>query len=355
LLGYSNEAIPSFDRRFDVENLMRKLLPFLLCLLAGGALTSSTRSILLWKQGKELFLPKGGYGSGILDGKLILAGGTHWKDDKKLWLDEVVAYDPQADKWGTLTPLPKPLAYGASVAHEGAFYFVGGAGPEHAERAGYRLRRQDGKYQWEQFTTLPMDRCYSKAAILKNELFLVAGGDSVADLSTASSILLSASLSEQKPVWKTRSPIPGEGRAVFAAATCNGKLYVFGGCNADADGVRNLASAYRYDPALDRWSRLKDTPAPVRAWSASSPDKRFIFLFAGFSSPTPSDPTIPKDGQFEKRVYRYDTVNDDYQEVAPLPYANADISFHFFKGVAYGAGGEPKGKARSPWTFIGEF
>jgi len=45
--------------------------------------------------GQRSSVTKGGYGSGFLDGKLILAGGTHWRDDKKLWLDEVVAYDPE--------------------------------------------------------------------------------------------------------------------------------------------------------------------------------------------------------------------------------------------------------------------
>ena len=78
--------------------------------------------------------------------------------------------------------------------------------------------------------------------------------------------------------------------------------------NVDAGAIQNLASAYRYDPTLDRWNRLKDTPVPTRAWSASSLDKRFIFLFGGYSSSTPSDPSRPEDGQFEKRVYRYDTV-----------------------------------------------
>jgi hypothetical protein len=89
---------------------MRQTLSILLFLLAGVAVTSSTHTILRWKQGKDLLLPKGGYGSGFLDGKLVVAGGTHWKDDKKLWLDEVVAYDAAGDKWETLTPLPKPLA-----------------------------------------------------------------------------------------------------------------------------------------------------------------------------------------------------------------------------------------------------
>jgi hypothetical protein len=58
---------------------------------------------------------------------MVLAGGTHWKDDKKLWLDEVVAYDPEGDKWENLTPLPRPLAYDASASQDGVFYF--GVGP----------------------------------------------------------------------------------------------------------------------------------------------------------------------------------------------------------------------------------
>ena len=74
---------------------MRKILSILLFLLAGAAVTSTTNSTLRWNQGKDLLFPKGSYGSGFLDGKLVLAGGTDWKDDKKLWLDEVVAYDPQ--------------------------------------------------------------------------------------------------------------------------------------------------------------------------------------------------------------------------------------------------------------------
>ena len=333
--------------------MMKSISAILISLTVLMMTLSAAGPVLNWKEGKKLTLAKGGYASGIFNGKLLLAGGTHWKDDKKLWTDEVVAYDPDRDQWEMFPPLPKALAYGASAADEEAFYFLGGAGPEKAERAGYRLKRQGSAYRWEEFTQLPMDRSYSRAVILDGQLFLAGGSDSVNDLSKASTALLSLSLKKPKATWKMVRPMPGEGRAVFAATSCNGKLYVFGGCLVEGGDVRNLASAYRYDPRTDQWTRLHDLPAATRAWSASSGDGRFIFLFGGYSS-SPDSNVKAQSGHFEKRVYRYDTKLDTYQEMSPLPFANADMSFHFLKSAFYGAGGEPVQKARSAWTFIGE-
>jgi N-acetylneuraminic acid mutarotase len=333
--------------------MMKSISAILISLTVLMTTFSAAGPVLNWKEGRKLTLAKGGYASGIFSGKLLLAGGTHWKDEKKLWLDEVVAYDPNRDQWETFPALPKALAYGASAADEEAFYFLGGAGPEKPERAGYRLQRQGSTYQWEEFTQLPVDRSYSRAVILDGQLFLAGGSDSVNDLSKASTALLSLSLKKPKATWKTVRPMPGDGRAVFAAASCKGKLYVFGGCLVDGGDVRNLASAYRYDPAADQWTRLHDLPAPTRAWSASSADGRFIFLFGGYST-SPESNAKTQSGHFEKRVYRYDTKLDTYQEMSPLPFANADMSFHFLKGAFYGAGGEPVQKARAAWTFIGQ-
>jgi N-acetylneuraminic acid mutarotase len=333
--------------------MMKSISAILISLSVLMTTLSAAGPVLNWKEGKKLTLAKGGYASGIFNGKLLLAGGTHWKDDKKLWTDEVVANDPSRDQWETFRPLPKALAYGASATDEAAFYLLGGAGPERPERAGYRFRRQGGTYRWEEFTQLPLDRSYSRAVILDGQLFLAGGSDSVNDLSKASTALLSLSLKKPQATWKSLRPMPGEGRAVFAAASCNGKLYVLGGCLVDDGDVRNLASAYRYDPATDQWTRLHDLPAATRAWSASSGDSRFIFLFGGYSSSADSNAKL-QSGHFEKKVYRYDTKLGIYQEMSPLPFANADMSFHFLKGAFYGAGGEPVQKARAAWTFIGE-
>ncbi len=335
---------------------MWQFFSFFLPLLAFAGMTLlAIAPALRWKLGRDLPVPKGGYGSGFLDGKLILAGGTYWKDDKKLWLDETVAYHPQADRWESLPPLPKPLAYAASASDGHAFYFLGGAGPETSERRSYRLKLENGRYSWEQFTELPMDRCYARAVILNGQLLVVGGTTNISDLSSASSSLLALSLSDARATWKMLSPMPGEGRAVFAATVCGGKLYVFGGCTADAKGnVRNLSSACQYDPSLNRWLQLKDVPVPTRGWGASAADDRYIYLFGGYAVPVSPDSDRAQEGYFENRVYRYDTVRGHYEETTSMPHASGDISFHYFDGAFYGGGGEPKMKARSPWIFIGK-
>ncbi len=195
--------------------MMKWISAILISLTALMMTLSAAGPVLNWKEGKKLTLAKGGYASGIFNGKLLLAGGTHWKDDKKLWTDEVVAYDPDRDQWEMFPPLPKALAYGASAADEGAFYFLGGAGPEKAERAGYRLKRQGSTYRWEEFTQLPMDRSYSRAVILDGQLFLAGGSDSVNDLSKASTALLSLSLKTPKATWKIASPNARRGARRF--------------------------------------------------------------------------------------------------------------------------------------------
>ena len=335
---------------------MWQFFSFSLPFLAFAAMTLlGIAPALRWKLGRDLPLPKGGYGSGFLDGKLILTGGTHWKDGNKLWLDETVAYDPRADRWESLPPLPKPLAYAASASDGHTFYFLGGAGPETSERRSYRLKLENGRYRWEPFTELPMDRCYARAVILNGQLLVIGGTTNLSDLSTASTSLLALSLSDARATWKTLSPMPGEGRAVFAAAACGGKLFVFGGCTADAKGnVRNLSSACQYDPLLNRWSQLRDVPVPTRGWAASAADDRYVYLFGGYSVSESRDSGPAQEGQFENRVYRYDTVRGDYEETTPMPHASSDISFHYFDGAFYGGGGEPKMKARSPWIFIGK-
>ena len=44
-------------------------------------------------------LPRGGCAVGVLDGRMILAGGTYWSEGRKIWSDRVDFFDPVANRW----------------------------------------------------------------------------------------------------------------------------------------------------------------------------------------------------------------------------------------------------------------
>ena len=311
-----------------------------------------------WRQGAELPLGRGSYASGIVEGRLILAGGTYWRQDRKQWLDETVAYEIGRDRWTQIARLPKPLAYGAGVVWRDEFYYLGGGGPEEAERYGYRLRNKAGNYAWEGFTELPRGFAVGAAQILDNRLYLIGGAG--AKLETASPAVFSLNLSDSSSVWRSLEPIPGPGRALMASAVCASHIFIFGGMAFDTDGQRvNLRSAWRYSPGLNEWRRLRDVPIATRAWSASAGKHGYIYLLGGYSdssyeSSGNESPGGRPEGQFVNRVWRYDTQKDEYLELNPLPHALCDVSFHPYRQALYGAGGEPGPKMRAPWTFIGE-
>ncbi len=313
---------------------------------------SESKPAISWKEGSQLALPKGGAAGGIVNGLLVLAGGTYWEGGQKVWLDQVIAYDCAHDRWIDLPPLPKALGYGAGAVWKNQLYYLGGAGPDRAKETSYCLRSIDGRYRWEPFTALPQALCYAQAEVVENTLYLCGGAAHPAKLETAAAALFALPLAGKPATWTSLAPVPGPGRALFALTGCQGKLFLFGGCYASAQGeVVNLQDACAYDPASNLWRRLKPVPAPTRAWSASAWNDRYLFLLGGYT--TSNQAGVPG-GKFEEQVLRYDTKRDEYEAVASLPKGVADISFHKWNNAFYGAGGEPGMKRRAPWTFIGE-
>ena len=219
---------------------------------------------------------------------------------------------------------------------------------------GYRLIHKVEGYFWEKFTTLPAPFCSGRAEIVGETLYMMGGAKHPAKLETAFQSVWALRLSGQASAWKSMAQLPGQGRALFASAVHDGKIYVFGGMSADATGEKvNLQSASQYSPASNQWRRLKDPSTATRAWSASALDSRYIFLFGGYSIPLDGKPGSFSRGKFESRVWRYDTLQDDYQEVDPLPHPVCDVSFYLFNRAFYGAAGESGPGARAPWTFKG--
>ncbi|MBL9216540.1 MAG: hypothetical protein JNG83_13770 [Opitutaceae bacterium] len=63
---------------------------------------------------------------GVVGGRILLAGGCAVADGKVVNLDEVLAYEPRADRWSVIGRLPQPLRGACGLADGDRLLVVGG-------------------------------------------------------------------------------------------------------------------------------------------------------------------------------------------------------------------------------------
>lgn len=112
-------------------------------------------------------------------------------------------------------------------------------------------------------------------------------------------------------IWTRVTSIP-LGLSEGMGESVNGKLYVFGGYTSDAFLPSNRV--FSYDPTTNQWTELGHMPVAT-THTGTAVDGQYIYLAGGY----PPDPT----GQFQlfstTAVWRYDTTNDTWSSMPPLP------------------------------------
>src|SRR5262249_51808078 len=74
----------------------------------------------------------GGQMGGVSNGTLLVIGGSYFKTSifeggQKLWLDTILALEPNAKDWRLAGRLEHPLGYGAAVSVDDSVIVVGGS------------------------------------------------------------------------------------------------------------------------------------------------------------------------------------------------------------------------------------
>ena len=115
---------------------------------------------------------------GLLDDKLIVAGGCNFPDSpaaaggKKVFYRDILLLDN--GKWISLGELPEPLAYGVSVTTDEEIFFIGGQN-EKSVKSVFRLRMEDEKLQIEVISSLPVAIDNAAGYILGSKIFIAGG------------------------------------------------------------------------------------------------------------------------------------------------------------------------------------
>jgi len=354
-----------------------------------------------WREGPEYPLGIQEAAMGIVDGKLVAAGGftRHAKDVVELHPDAfggaangftsiAFALDPddEAAGWQRIPDVPGPPRQGAGMVVVGdALYAMGGFNytqpRTHVQTC--RLTRRDGQWRWETLLCeLPWPATEGSAVAIGERIYytaaadmFVAPGQENADFHSEAGrngdpvgqALLMLDTTDLKAGWQRLADCPGTPRFDAGVAAAGGRLYLLGGIFAPVDraggpAYSNVIDSWVYDPATDTWSQLPDMPHGANRRAVTYGD-RYVILISGYKYGTTrmldggvmevytdEEQALEWTAFFETTVLVYDTKTGTLGSASPLlertswPMACIDME------MVYVLGGEG-GRLWHPATF----
>lgn len=323
-------------------------------LVAAGAAQAQAPIALDWSLGPEMPAATAGGATGVLGDDLIVAGGTLWHTpDAKRYVPWTQVCDLRTRTWRVGPDLPAARAYAFSAVVDRRMYVLGGAGQDGREVAnGWVLERgAEGEYEWRPGPPLPVAANWMAGGAVGSVLYCTGGAP--ADLSAAHNAVYAFDTADPEAGWRELPAMPGPPTTILAATTCGGDLYVFGGYRVDRALADNVDDAWRFDVSEQRWERIRDLPFAGRALSALALDDRRIVIAGPYVQSAREAAIHGQEHGHSAAVLLYDTVEDRYYPLEPMPHSVVQIGLALHQGTLYGAGGEWLYKVRSPFLFIG--
>jgi N-acetylneuraminic acid mutarotase len=181
-------------------------------------------------------------------------------------------YDPEADSWKELAPMPTPRGSAQAVVVGGKIYVIGGVttmdntsdtafnGQGPARVLGVNQMYDPATNMWTNKSPMPTGRNHAFSGVVNGKIYVIGGRIGHGMVTTSSNTDVVEEYDPQRDTWgvaKARMITPRSGGGW---GTYNGKIYVTGG---EYQNERYNA-AYRaveaYDPVANRWEILPSLP-----------------------------------------------------------------------------------------------
>ena len=296
----------------------------------------------------------------MLNGKLVIAGGSYWEGTKGKWIRKLYttsthAFDPTTERWEQLPDMPIALGYAASVVVGSRLYVLGGlTGEKRESRRVYVLEWKDTVYRWTRLADLPAPRLFAKALRIGENIFLLGGMtrfepyDSSGTCCTSKSAtrdLIFLNTTDAQHGWQRLPSFPGAKRWLFCAESDGESIWMIGGIDQQltTDPTTEYDEVWRYNVLEKIWRQTTSLPAATRGTtplgSLMLEGRLLIFTFA-------------------KKVWELNSRPSGLARVSPLPEEVFVDQFFWVNGRIIGTGGENKlegPRRRSESTFVGRF
>jgi N-acetylneuraminic acid mutarotase len=230
-----------------------------------------------------------------LNGKLYVIGG--WGDGKARGAN--YEYDPATDKWTKKQPMPRPAHHAALAAANGKIYVMGGfiAPTDTQIPVGGAWQPIDDAWEydpaadsWKSLAPLPGKRGAAVAVEVDGKIYVIGGVATVEGSKDPfftffgpSRVLTDNDMYDPGTnKWQSRRPMAVPRNHAFGGAV-NGKIYVIGGRTGQGFilSATNTDVVEEYSPVSDTWSAPKERMPTARSGGAWGTDGRRIYVAGG--------------------------------------------------------------------------
>jgi len=248
-----------------------------------------------WKKAAPFPEPDEELYGAAANGKLYVIGG--WGDGKARGAN--YEYDPATDKWTKKKPMPRPAHHAALAAANGKIYVMGGfVAPQDTQiPVGGAWQPIDDAWEydpaadsWKSLAPLPGKRGAAVAVEVGGKIYVIGGAttpeaskDPFFSFFGASRVLTTNDVYDPATnKWESRQPMTVARNHAFAGAV-NGKIYVIGGRTGHGFilSATNTDVVEEYNPANNLWSAPKERMPTPRSGGAWGTDGRRIYVAGG--------------------------------------------------------------------------
>lgn len=296
--------------------------------------------------------------SGIINNRLIIAGGANfpdgypWTGAEKTWHTHGYSYDPATGEWSIIADLlDSPLAYGVSIQMPQGILLIGGNNATEISRHVCLLTESGGTFDMDSITypMLPLPLANTTGAMTDGKIFLAGGVTDIAGERSTDTFLM-LDLNKLDEGWQQLPSWPGSPLGFCVSAGVNGRFYLFSGryFAPDSDMIVH-DEGYCYDPTTGSWTRL-DNQFPVMAGTAVNHNGKILFI-GGVEKLLPGSLEHPG---FSNIVRSYDIESNKIDTISVSPYPLAVTTNTVAIGdTIYVASGEIKPGIRTPHILKG--
>ena len=287
-----------------------------------------------------------------VNGKLYVIGG--WNGGKAGGVN--YEYTPATDTWTKKTPMPRPAHHAALAAANGKIYVMGGfvAPTDTAVPVGGAWEPIDNAWEydpaadsWKSLPPVPGKRGSAVAAEVGGKIYVIGGATTVAGSKEPFFTFFGPSLvladndvyDPATNKWESRKPMSVARNHAFVGVV-NDKIYVIGGRTGHGFilSATNTDVVEEYNPVSNSWSAPKERMPTARSGGAWGTDGRRIYVAGGEVT------TKELVGAF-RAIEAYDPAINAWFTLPSMPMPRHGVAggvignrFHLVSGMVQSAG-----------------